>query len=129
MAELILVAGRFLARVARTPLPFLVGLAVSSNIGSMVTPVGNPQNILIATSSGLGFGDFAGALAIPAAVSLALAALAGAAVLLFTRRVKPDKVLGQIDGTLLLFFTALFVITKAVEMTAGFQALVSWSRR
>lgn len=30
-----------------TPLPFLIGLAVSSNIGSAATVIGNPQNMLI----------------------------------------------------------------------------------
>jgi Na+/H+ antiporter NhaD/arsenite permease-like protein len=59
--------------------------------------------------------------------TLALSALAGATVLLFTRRVKPAKVLTRIDGTLLLFFAALFVITKAVETTGGFQALMAWA--
>jgi Na+/H+ antiporter NhaD/arsenite permease-like protein len=60
--------------------------------------------------------------------SLSLAALAGAAVLLFTRRVKPTKVLARIDGSLLLFFSALFIITRAVEATGGFQFLMTWAK-
>ncbi len=165
------------------PLPYLMGLAVSANIGSMMTPIGNPQNILIATSSGLGFKAFASELFVPGVLSLglswlllswtyrhslrrrplrgtslkrirvhkallaksglalalmiggfllgwplALAALAGSALLLVTRRVKPVKILAKIDGTLLLFFAALFIITRAVESTGGFQALLAWSR-
>jgi len=164
------------------PLPFLMGLAVGANIGSMTTPIGNPQNILIATRSGLGFGDFAGALWAPALLSLAaawglitlvyrnnrhghlqplpsrpprvhrallikcglalavmlagfavgwplaLAALAGSAVLLITRRVNPGKVLAHIDGSLLLLFAGLFIVTKAVESTQGFQALLTWAK-
>ena len=35
------------------PLPYLLGLAVSANIGSMATIIGNPQNILIGASSGM----------------------------------------------------------------------------
>jgi len=55
------------------PVPFLLALAVASNIGSMATPVGNPQNILIATARSLDFGDFLSALAFPALISLILA--------------------------------------------------------
>jgi Na+/H+ antiporter NhaD/arsenite permease-like protein len=40
----------------RLPLePFLIALATASNLGSALTLVGNPQNILIAGLSGLGF--------------------------------------------------------------------------
>jgi Na+/H+ antiporter NhaD/arsenite permease-like protein len=40
------------------PLPFLLGLAVSSNIGSAATIIGNPQNMLIGQVGGLDFGRF-----------------------------------------------------------------------
>lgn len=40
------------------PLPFLIGLAVSSNIGSAVTIIGNPQNMLIGQSGQLDFARF-----------------------------------------------------------------------
>ena len=164
------------------PIPFLIALAVSANIGSMVTPVGNPQNILIANSSGLGFADFLGQLWLPALASLLLAfgliwwvfrkslrpqplagveirpvriykpllwkcllafvvivaglilgwgltlsALAGSAVLLFTRRLNPLKVFRAVDWNLLVFFAALFVITRALESTYGFQSLLAWA--
>ncbi len=36
-----------LIRSGRSPMPFLLGLAVSSNIGSAATIIGNPQNMLI----------------------------------------------------------------------------------
>lgn len=38
--------------------PFLVTLATTANIGSAATVIGNPQNILIGTYSGIRFGDF-----------------------------------------------------------------------
>jgi len=38
--------------------PFLVGLATSANIGSTATPVGNPQNMIIASLSGISYGHF-----------------------------------------------------------------------
>ena len=40
------------------PLPFLLGLAVASNIGSAATLIGNPQNMLIGQVGRLGFGAF-----------------------------------------------------------------------
>jgi Na+/H+ antiporter NhaD/arsenite permease-like protein len=41
------------------PLPFLLGLAVSSNIGSAATIIGNPQNMLIGQVGRLSFDAFA----------------------------------------------------------------------
>jgi hypothetical protein len=38
--------------------PFLVALATTANIGSAATVIGNPQNILIGSFSGLGFVEF-----------------------------------------------------------------------
>lgn len=40
------------------PVPFLIAEAVSANIGSVATPVGNPQNAFIAIQSGIGFNQF-----------------------------------------------------------------------
>jgi Na+/H+ antiporter NhaD/arsenite permease-like protein len=41
-----------------SPEPFLVALATSSNIGSALTPIGNPQNLVIAVQGKLGFWQF-----------------------------------------------------------------------
>ncbi|MCI0690460.1 anion transporter [candidate division KSB1 bacterium] len=38
--------------------PFLIALATSSNIGSVMTLVGNPQNMLVGTYSGWSYGGF-----------------------------------------------------------------------
>uniref|UniRef100_A0A8R7Q9T6 Citrate transporter-like domain-containing protein n=1 Tax=Triticum urartu TaxID=4572 RepID=A0A8R7Q9T6_TRIUA len=52
----------FILKVARQnnlpPQPFLLALATSSNIGSAATPIGNPQNLVIAVESGISFGQF-----------------------------------------------------------------------
>ena len=40
------------------PLPFLIGLAISSNIGSAATIIGNPQNMLIGQVGHLDFAKF-----------------------------------------------------------------------
>jgi Na+/H+ antiporter NhaD/arsenite permease-like protein len=40
------------------PVPFLLGLAAASNVGSAATLIGNPQNILIGQKLGLAFGPY-----------------------------------------------------------------------
>ena len=42
----------------RSPLPFLVALATAANIGSALSPVGNPQNMIIAMMGKLRFFQF-----------------------------------------------------------------------
>lgn len=151
------------------PVPYLLALATASNIGSVATITGNPQNMLIGSVSGISYRAFAGALtpvaivglAIDAAViwwvfrrdlhagpftqeaqrprrvhrammikalcvaalvmggflaglDTAMVAAGGAAVLLVTRRVKPDKVYSRIDWGLLVLFVGLFVVVGGV---------------
>jgi Na+/H+ antiporter NhaD/arsenite permease-like protein len=166
-------------RGRRDPVPYLIGVAVSANVGSCATIVGNPQNMLIGAQSGMSFIEFFIRLAPPsiaclglcwlfvvlafpkefkrgeslvpspapkhradkslvyksfAAVLLmlalllagfqpAVASLAAAAVLLITRRVKPRRVFAEVDFTLLVFFSGLFIITKTVEGTFAFAWL------
>lgn len=47
-----------LMKAGLNPIPFLIGLAVSSNIGSASTIIGNPQNMLIGQLGRLDFGHF-----------------------------------------------------------------------
>ena len=56
----------------RNPVPYLLALATASNIGSVATIVGNPQNMLIASVSGIGYSEFARVLAPVALAGLAL---------------------------------------------------------
>jgi Na+/H+ antiporter NhaD/arsenite permease-like protein len=62
--------------------PYLLALATASNIGSVATITGNPQNILIGSLSGIPYARFAGALAPVAIVSLA----ANIAIVAFVHR-------------------------------------------
>ncbi|KAK4571535.1 hypothetical protein RGQ29_030104 [Quercus rubra] len=52
----------FVLKIARQhnlpPHPFLLALASSANIGSAATPIGNPQNLVIAIQSKISFGNF-----------------------------------------------------------------------
>lgn len=54
----------------RDPIPYLVGLAVSANIGSAATIIGNPQNMLIGMASGIDFFRFLRVLAVPSLAGL-----------------------------------------------------------
>ncbi len=53
-----------------SPMPYLIGLATASNIGSVATITGNPQNIIIGNLSGIGYVRFAARLAPVAALGL-----------------------------------------------------------
>ena len=104
------------------PVPYLLALATASNIGSVATMTGNPQNMLIGTVSGLSFRAFAAALAPVALAGLAIDALI--LWLVFRRDLHPlstDEVLPLPDspahGPLLVK-----CIVVAIAMLAGFLA-------
>lgn len=160
------------AALRRNPVPYLIGLVTSANIGSAATIVGNPQNMLIGMSSRIPFVTFTGYLAPVALAGLAvtwlcvqrvyrsefssgpfsevvelptrqyrpllrksmvataamlvafvsgapipLAAIGAASLLLITRRLKPARVFREIDWSLLVFFSGLFIVTGAIETT------------
>jgi Na+/H+ antiporter NhaD/arsenite permease-like protein len=151
-------------------LPYLLAVATASNIGSVATITGNPQNMLIGSFSGIHYRDFlvhmgpiaviglfidwavlhwvhmrnAGWLAedkaeIPlptldlsrltkpvivvtavvggffAGVDPALMAALGAAVMLITRTLEPQKLYKEVDWGLLVFFVGLFLIVGGAE--------------
>lgn len=59
-----------LRKARLNPLPFLLGLAIASNIGSTATIIGNPQNMLIGQVGHLDFGSFMAWCAPPSILSL-----------------------------------------------------------
>jgi len=162
------------------PIPFLIGLACSANIGSAATLIGNPQNILIGQTLNLSFGSYLLAASIPVGLSLIIAwflivasrfrqewssadfsaqrsensrdygcveldlwqtskglivaafifvaflatpwprdltALAGAGLLLTSRRLHSSRMLGLVDWQLLVLFIGLFVVNHAMQGT------------
>ena len=179
---------------ALPPLPFLVALATSSNIGSAMALTGNPQNMIIGALSGLPYDRFfllmlpigllglglnygllrifygkvlknssesppvlrrseekpqehQGAVPVPGLArpkyrrrtlmvsilvvvgffvlpDLPWTALAGAVLLLFLCNRDEAAVLKRIDWNLLLFFTWLFIVTGALQVS-GATALIS----
>ena len=152
------------------PLPYLLAVATASNIGSVATITGNPQNMLIGSFSGIHYRDFLFHLApvsiaglfvdwavlhwihmrsvvlkaeerteipLPAldlskltkplivatavvigffvGVDPALMAALGAAMLLITRTLEPQKLYKEVDWGLLVFFVGLFLIVGGAE--------------
>jgi Na+/H+ antiporter NhaD/arsenite permease-like protein len=154
------------------PVPYLLAVAMASNIGSVATITGNPQNMMIGAFSGISYRHFSAALAPIAAVGLILTFLVIAAIysrefrrskkvilerrqvrvnrvlmwkslaasaamillffvgwpvpkvaivtgalLLVTRRIKPEKVYHEIDFSLLALFIGLFIVIAGIEKT------------
>lgn len=60
------------ARLGVPPAPAVVHLAVAANVGSLLTPFGNPQNAVLASTAGLTVADFLLAQGLPVAVGLVL---------------------------------------------------------
>ena len=156
-------------RMGLEPMPYLLAVATASNVGSVATITGNPQNMLIGSFSGIRYRDFLvhlapvalmglfvdwgvlhwvhmrkarlalerdriplppldlSRLAKPAAVVAAvvlgffvgvdpaLMAALGAAVLLITRTLEPQKLYEEVDWGLLVFFVGLFLIVGGAE--------------
>ncbi|WP_448564974.1 anion transporter [Trichothermofontia sp.] len=163
------------------PIPYLLAIAGATNIGSLATLSGNPQNILVGTFSGIGYLEFAQAL-VPVAIGglgiqmgllwglypevrslapctfpelprfrshrallvktliitsllltafvvglpLAESAFLAAAALLVTRRIKPERVLQQVDWSLLVLFSGLFILTHCVKSLQLLVGVAAW---
>ncbi|MDR6872043.1 Na+/H+ antiporter NhaD/arsenite permease-like protein [Bosea sp. BE125] len=67
MAPIVITLTRALER---NPVPYLIAVALASNVGSTATITGNPQNMIIGNLSGISYGAFTGALLPIAALGL-----------------------------------------------------------
>jgi Na+/H+ antiporter NhaD/arsenite permease-like protein len=156
----------------RNPVPYLLAIALASNIGSAATITGNPQNIMIGSFSAIPYGSFLAALAPVSLAGLVLTmllvaathraefwgrqklaaeprdirvnkplvrksvavtaamvaaffvvappakvAIVAGALLLLTRRLKPERIYAEIDWSLLLLFAGLFIVVAGLEKT------------
>lgn len=91
-------------RLGLPPLPYLLGLALAANAGSVATVTGNPQNVLVAVGAGIGYGEFAARLG-PVAL-LALAVTLGVLLVVFRRELRGGRLVvagvataGAVAGT------------------------------
>lgn len=55
-----------------SPAPFLLAVATCANIGSAASPIGNPQNMLVAQFGGLSFREFLATIFLAAAVGVGI---------------------------------------------------------
>lgn len=57
-------------------------------------------------------------------ISIPLIALTGAALIMLLGKVKPTKVIKEVDWVLLLFFASLFIVVKGIENTGLMQSIL-----
>jgi Na+/H+ antiporter NhaD/arsenite permease-like protein len=120
-------------RLRRPPIPYLVGLATASNIGSVATITGNPQNIIIGSLSHISYLRFAARLAPIALIGLvldfAVVALVYRAVLAEAGRVEPGRTVPKprVHGGLLAKSVAVTLATVALFFAGLPIALVALS--
>ncbi len=69
-------------------IPVIVLQTVAANLGSMLTPLGNPQNLYIYALSGMSAGKFLGTMAVPTALSFLL--LAASMLLIKSEKIEID---------------------------------------
>ena len=81
-------------RAKLDPVPYLIGLVTGANVGSAMTLIGNPQNMLVGISSGIPFGRF---LAVMLPVTAAGLAIVAGTLLLLYRRSIPARFEGTFD--------------------------------
>ncbi len=101
-------------RLERDPVPYLMAIPMASNVGSVATITGNPQNMMIGSFSHIPYGTFAGALWPVAFVGLLLTALLIA--LAYRREFLSRTPLPRIQPSRTRYHGAL--ILKAVVVTA-----------
>jgi Na+/H+ antiporter NhaD/arsenite permease-like protein len=65
----------FVLKLKRNPIPYLLAIAMASNIGSVATITGNPQNMIIGSLSHVPYGTFVATLAPVAAAGLVIVTL------------------------------------------------------
>ncbi len=85
-------------------------MTVAANLGSMLTPIGNPQNLYIYSVSDMGLGEFVATVAPYAAFSAVLLALSALTVRNLPVRVELEGGGAEIKRFDLAYFGALFVL-------------------
>ncbi len=119
MAPLVL---EVVQRRRRDPVPYLLAVAMASNIGSVATITGNPQNIIVGSVSGIPYATFAATLAPVAAFGLvatvALIALAYRREF-FTRETLPPVEIEQHYHKPLVIKTVLVAIAMMALFFLG----------
>lgn len=100
-------------------LPYLLAVALGSNVGSAMTPTGNPQNMLVGVASGIHFARFVATLALPSLGGLAIVY----AVIAWAHRRALSGPL-RVDAALPATAFDRLLVTKALVVFGG--ALAGW---
>jgi Na+/H+ antiporter NhaD/arsenite permease-like protein len=110
---------RVCRRAGLPPMPYLLAIACASNIGSALTTIGNPQNILIANRMGLALAPFAAACALPVCGSLGV-------LYALLRREVPNRMSQEraAEDAVAPHVADAFGARKAIATTAGVVALL-----
>lgn len=116
------------------PVRSVVLLAVAANLGSLLTPFGNPQNAVLASAAGLSVTDFLAAQALPVAAGLALLAAAARFTPVGPRVGEPIVPLAARARAWLLVCLASFLAAAvlrpgglALGTLAGIAAALAWA--
>lgn len=109
-------------------------LAVAANLGSLLTPFGNPQNAVLASAAGLTVVDFLAAQALPVVVGLALLGAAARLTAVGPRAGEPVPPLAARGRPWLVACLALFVGAAlwrpyglALGTLAAIAAALAWA--
>ncbi len=94
----------------KSVVPMLVLQTVAANLGSMATPVGNPQNLFLYSAFNLAAGDFFSCVLPLTAVSFVLLSLAAIPVLPKNLSAQKPKSETISSGKMLLIYTVLFIL-------------------
>lgn len=167
------------------PVPYLMAEILSSNIGSVMTITGNPQNMLIGINSGISYANFMlhllpvsilgmiitiwvvrffypkdfgyGTIICPREnqfeyqytsmkfsipifagvvvmfflskiihLSIPVIALTGASLIMIFGKIKPSKVIKNVDWVLLLFFASLFIVVEGAVKVGLMKGLIEF---
>ncbi len=90
-------------------IPVIVFMTLAANLGSMLTPLGNPQNLYLYALSGMSMGEFLLLMAKPTLVSLVLLVLA--CFFLRTEKITPRAKKPALHLPETLFFLVLFALS------------------
>lgn len=93
----------------------VVFMTIAANLGSMATPIGNPQNLYLYSSFGLRFGEFEAAILPLAAISLVLTLL-GCMTVRSGAAVRTSSVASPLKKGRLILHGALFALCLATVL-------------
>jgi len=101
-------------RMKRNPIPYLLAIAMASNVGSTATITGNPQNMIVGSLSHIHYGNFVAALAPVAALGLIMTIVV---ITLIYRREFLTRDIFVIEASKQIRFNRP-IITKSLMVTA-----------